>query len=455
MLAELLVAIPDAYTGEDGVIRIVYEIEAGQFENLYLATQLLLEDMFVSTASYSALIRHGEQYGLPMMPGVYATGTLKFSGAGGTYIAIGTECAYNPGGGLDPIFYETTIDGTLPDPGVPDAPTVAVGAATGLTGAYEYGVSFVTASGETLVSPDLAPISVTNQKVDISAIPIGGPGVTKRRIYRDKNGAGNFRLVTEIADNTTTTFTDDIADATVDANPAAPTIDTASQMTLAARAQEVGVLGNTIVGTVTEITSADVGITDVTNPTAFTGGEDQEDSEEYRQRLLAFIRNPQTGSPSDLKAWAENVPGVETATVFENEPVDGTVTVRISGPGGTVPPTEVVTATQEALDALDYANITIIVDTIIVVAANVTVEVLPMDGFDLEEMTPTIQAAISNYAAGLGAGESMRLSGIIDAVFGLSGVQDVIVTLPTTNQDTATPDQKLIAGVVTVDPWTP
>src|SRR4029077_17583240 len=69
MITQLLAGIPDAYVGEDGVIRIIYEIESGQLQNLYLACQLLLEGMFVTTASYQALQRHGQQYGLPMMMG--------------------------------------------------------------------------------------------------------------------------------------------------------------------------------------------------------------------------------------------------------------------------------------------------------------------------------------------------------------------------------------------------
>ena len=51
-------------------------------------------------------------------------------------------------------------------------------------------------------------VSITsNQTVPLTAIPIGGYGVTGRNIYRDNND-GNYLLLTTIADNTTTTFTD-------------------------------------------------------------------------------------------------------------------------------------------------------------------------------------------------------------------------------------------------------
>src|SRR5262245_33810117 len=91
MLAELIGAIPDACTGEDGTTRIIFEIDAGQLENCFLAHQILLEDMFITTASLTALQRHGQQYGVDMKIGTQAIGTLKFLGDGGTYIPIGTE----------------------------------------------------------------------------------------------------------------------------------------------------------------------------------------------------------------------------------------------------------------------------------------------------------------------------------------------------------------------------
>src|SRR5262245_24850837 len=107
MLNALLRAIPDAYTGEDGVLSIVFEIDAAQYESLYLAHQLLLEDMFISTASYQALTKHGEQYGLQPEPGQKSTGVLQFDGDGGTYVPIGSQVAYDPGGGLNLVYYVT------------------------------------------------------------------------------------------------------------------------------------------------------------------------------------------------------------------------------------------------------------------------------------------------------------------------------------------------------------
>src|SRR5215471_2682264 len=120
MFAELQGIIPDVYLGDDGVISIIFTVESGQLENVYLANQLLAEDMFVHTASAVALTNFGVMYDLPIHSGVRSTGTLTFEGDGGTYIPVSTQAAYDPGSGFEPTYFETTTDGTIPDPGDPN-----------------------------------------------------------------------------------------------------------------------------------------------------------------------------------------------------------------------------------------------------------------------------------------------------------------------------------------------
>jgi len=79
-----------------------------------------------------------------------------------------------------------------------------------------------------------APVSV--RTVPLTAIQIGPPGTTARRIYRTPTNAayayGNFRLATTINDNTTTTWTDTVADAALGAAPPASNTTQLNQVTL-------------------------------------------------------------------------------------------------------------------------------------------------------------------------------------------------------------------------------
>ena len=92
--------------------------------------------------------------------------------------------------------------------------TVAAGAAGVLTGGYKYKVVFENAAGEiSSPSPASATLTLATQQGSLTAIPLGGAGVTKRRIYRTLAGAtGYYYLVATINDNTTTTYTDNTPD---------------------------------------------------------------------------------------------------------------------------------------------------------------------------------------------------------------------------------------------------
>lgn len=63
------------------------------------------------------------------------------------------------------------------------------------------------------------------QRVTISEISAGAAAVTARRLYRTAANGSTYRRVAAIADNTTTTYTDSMSDATWAGQPAAPSSD--------------------------------------------------------------------------------------------------------------------------------------------------------------------------------------------------------------------------------------
>jgi uncharacterized phiE125 gp8 family phage protein len=95
-------------------------------------------------------------------------------------------------------------------------------------GAHRYRVSLVTATGATEGGVVSAAVTVAdktvNGKVSLTAIPVGSSAVTSRKIYRTAAGGSTYLLLTTLADNTTTTYTDNVADASLGAG--APTTNT-------------------------------------------------------------------------------------------------------------------------------------------------------------------------------------------------------------------------------------
>lgn len=448
MLSALQDAVPQVYVGEDGVLRIIYEIEAGQLESAYLAAQLVLEDVFPQLASAPALKLHGDTFNLPFLTGDYAEGILKFSGSGGTDVPAGTQAGANPGGGLDPLVFTSTDDATIPNPGTPTAPTAAVSATAGvLTGTYEYAVTFVTEAGETLQSPDSNAVAPSSKKVDLTAIPLGGPGTLARRIYRQKDGIGDYLIVTQISDNTTTVMTDNNADGSVGPGTP-PLISTAESIEVTAVATRPGTQYNVQAGTVIILTSGVVGVNAVINNAPFAGGTNQEDIESFRTRLMEYLRNPRTGSDVDLIFWAQQIEGVDSATVFDNDflgsHVNGHVTVRIVGPDGTVPSTDVQNAVLTYLQTKDVANITIHVGVFDPVTLPISVAVTLADGYILDDVEQDVKEAVSHYIASVPINGTAYTSGVIDAIFGLPGIVDVTTTMTNTFSGATS---KLVTGL--------
>jgi len=121
------------------------------------------------------------------------------------------------------------IDESNQEP-APAAPSVALGSGSGNVdnGAHRYAITFVTAQGETQLGSVSAAITISDKtttgKVSLTGIQAGGSNVLSRKIYRTASGGSAYMFLATIADNTTTIFTDNVADSSLGAQ--APTINT-------------------------------------------------------------------------------------------------------------------------------------------------------------------------------------------------------------------------------------
>lgn len=90
----------------------------------------------------------------------------------------------------------------------------AAGAAGTLNGTYRYRVTFSSLTdSESNPNENDVIVTVTNQQVDLTNIPVStDQQVTERRIYRTTGNGAAYFLAATIADNTTTVFTDNLPD---------------------------------------------------------------------------------------------------------------------------------------------------------------------------------------------------------------------------------------------------
>lgn len=121
---------------------------------------------------------------------------------------------------LYPSFY-------LPSaPAAPGAPTLALagaGAGDVNDGAHTYAVTVLDVNSVESPVGTTAAITVvdktTNGQVSLTAIPLGPTNSVSRKIYRSAAGTTTpLKLLTTIADNSTTTYTDSTADGSLGAN---------------------------------------------------------------------------------------------------------------------------------------------------------------------------------------------------------------------------------------------
>lgn len=123
----------------------------------------------------------------------------------------------------------------LPVPVAPTAALISPAAAGNIEdGAHLYAVTFTNSAGETTPSETVS-ITVADKTVNgkvVLAIPFGPSGTTSRKIYRTEAAGTALKLLATVADNTTTTYTDNIADGSLGA--AAPTANAAAATVLGA-----------------------------------------------------------------------------------------------------------------------------------------------------------------------------------------------------------------------------
>ena len=167
--------------------------------------------------------------------GSTSTATIK-TGLTGSGLVFGISQFFDKlfmGNGTDNI---QVYNGTDVDDFGYEIPGSGVSAAEGAAGVlenkeYQYHVTYYYADGES--NSNATPTSITpsaSKKVELTSIPTGGTRVTQRRLYRTAGDGSTFKLLTTISDNTTTVYSDNIADSGLGADMDTDNTFTAPQL---------------------------------------------------------------------------------------------------------------------------------------------------------------------------------------------------------------------------------
>jgi len=139
----------------------------------------------------------------------------------GSYTALPTNPVSVTGGtGTGATFTATWSYLTLMGIVAPTTALTAVDGGVGnLNGAYTWKYTYVTPTVESNGSPVTGSLSLTNRQASLTGITVSSnPSVTKRRIYRTLASGSDWKFVGDITNNVDTTFTDNVADASLGAD---------------------------------------------------------------------------------------------------------------------------------------------------------------------------------------------------------------------------------------------
>lgn len=198
-----------------------------------------------------------------------------------------------------------------------------------------------------------------------------------------------------------------------------------------AEALEAGSAGNVPPGSVRILTACPVGITGCTNPAAFSGGNDQEDDESLRQRVLeSYLRLPNGANAAWYEQSAMSHEGVAAAQAVGRARGVGTVDVYIATEAG-LPDGTLLEEVQA--DLQEKREIAVDVKVLAPEAKNVdvTVEVAAAENADFEAVKALVEQAVTVFFTGQLLGKSMLLAELGSRIYAVEGVANYRILSPT------------------------
>jgi len=209
-------------------------------------------------------------------------------------------------------------------------------------------------------------------------------------------------------------------------------IDESGTGTVEVEAAIPGTIGNVAANTITLMVQPVPGITSITNPEPTSGGTEEEDDESLRTRILEARKMvPLSGSITDYKIWAKEVPGVGEAYVVPEwqGPGTGTVKIIIIDSNGQPANSTLIQAVQDYIAPADGSGKAPIGAIVTVVAPtaytlNYTVTLQLEEGYGEAEVIQAIKDALLEYYKEVGVGGEIKYNKVAAIIMETEGVED-------------------------------
>lgn len=207
--------------------------------------------------------------------------------------------------------------------------------------------------------------------------------------------------------------------------------------------------GNAIAGAIHLMSVYPVGITQCTNPEAFSGGSDEESDEKLRERVLAsYKRLPNGANAAFYEQEAMSFPNVAAAKAVGRARGIGTVDVYVSTHAG-APDKKLLGEIEAVLQKKREIAVDVEVKAPTEKTVNMSAELTAEQGWTMQEITDAATAALQAYFTGERLGEAVYTAKLASILYGVEGVKNCHLLTP--DEDVSVSATELpVLGTVTI-----
>ena len=211
-----------------------------------------------------------------------------------------------------------------------------------------------------------------------------------------------------------------------------------------------GINTNVKADMVTLMITPPTGVFSVSNSLPFTGGEDAEDDETLRKRVIDSMSSISNGANAAFyRDAAMKHDEITSCSVVPRARGRGTVDVILAS-GGHAPEEELLNAVSDDIDKCREIGTDLLVLGVTPVEKNVNITVKMNDGYDEEETEEECRKAVYGFFEKLEIGEKLNVSALLSSVYGVKAVKSAEIKQPAGDAE-AEYDELFIPGTVTVE----
>lgn len=188
---------------------------------------------------------------------------------------------------------------------------------------------------------------------------------------------------------------------------------------------QIGTIGNTIAGSITQLVQSIPGIDTVTNPDPVTNGINAEQDSAFRARFILYIGSVMKGTVLAVQnAIASYQQGLEYAVV-EGPVGSGYFNAYIGNGTSAGPGSTVLSGIANAIETVRPIGVTPYVSAASILVANISMSLSVATGYNSVTVGNSVATAIANYIATLPMGGTLPYGVLYSLAFGVGGVTNV------------------------------